>query len=36
MYYDNIKAKNGVDCDEDVLIIVILYLLMGEPKRAEQ
>lgn len=36
MYEENIKIKNGVDCEENVLIIVILYLIMGEPKRAEQ
>lgn len=36
MYNDLIKSKNGADCDEHVLTIVILYLVMGEPKRAEQ
>lgn len=36
MYTDLIKSKNGADCDEHVLTIVILYLVMGEPKRAEQ
>lgn len=36
MYYDFIKFKNGNDCDEHALTIVILYLVMGEPKRAEQ
>jgi hypothetical protein len=35
MYTDNIKLKNGVDCDEHVLTIIILYLIIGEPKRAE-
>jgi hypothetical protein len=36
LYEDSITKKNGQDCDEDVLIIVILCLVMGEPKRAEQ
>jgi hypothetical protein len=35
MYQGDINNKNGVGCDEEVLIIVILYLVMGQPKRAE-
>ena len=29
MYYENIKYKNGVDCDQEGLIIVILILVLG-------
>ena len=29
MYKENIKMRNGEDCEENVLIIVILYILMG-------
>lgn len=36
MYYENIKYKNGVDCDQEGLIIVILILVLGEPQRAEK
>jgi hypothetical protein len=35
IYKEDINKKNGVDCDEEVLIVVILYLVMGQPKRAE-
>lgn len=34
MYYDQIKLKNGQDCDEEGLIILILLIVMGEIKRA--
>lgn len=35
MYVENIKTKGGVDCDENILIIIILYIIMGDPKKAE-
>lgn len=34
MYKELITSKNGLDCDEEVLIVVILCLLLGDPKRA--
>jgi hypothetical protein len=29
MYTDNIKSRNGVDCEDSALIIIIIYLILG-------
>lgn len=36
MYIEEIKARGGVNCDQMGLIVLILILIQGEPKRADK
>lgn len=35
MYYEDIQRKNGEACESEALIIVILYIVSGQVKKAE-
>lgn len=36
MYYEEIKRRNGEGCEQEALIIIILEIIIGDMKRAEQ